>query len=130
MKRFLLVFILSFFMGAMGCGGGYPNDPEVRQENLGRQIRCPVCRGVSIAESSSVLASEMMQIIKSQMDEGKGDEEILKYFEERYGPWILLKPKAEGMNLTVWFLPALFFGGGVVFIILRVLKEKKRGGTP
>lgn len=113
-----IVLIIFFFVIAVSCGKPLI-DPAGRIERLGKQLRCPVCRGVPITDSPSELATQMMEVLRQQVNEGKSDEEILKYFEERYGEWILLKPKPEGMNLAIWILPALFLLGGAVFIVLR-----------
>lgn len=119
MKWFLL--FLSLFI--LACES--PSmDPEVRAERIGKQLRCPVCRGVPIADSPSTLAVEMMDIVRTKIAEGKSDEQILKYFAERYGEWALLKPKAEGMNLLVWILPALFLIGGAIFVFYQAKKER------
>lgn len=91
-------------------------------QRLGDQLRCPVCRGVPISESPAELAKEMMQTLREQMKQGKNDEEILAFFEARYGEWVLLAPKMEGMNLAVWVLPILLLIGGTVVILKRVKK--------
>lgn len=126
MKGLLLsAALLTIFLS---CGKP-PTDPASRVERLGKQLRCPVCRGVPIADSPSTLAVQMMEILRQQVNEGKSDEEILKYFEERYGEWVLLEPKPEGMNLMIWILPALFLLGGTAFIVLRVRKKKGQNST-
>ncbi|MBI3540557.1 MAG: cytochrome c-type biogenesis protein CcmH [Deltaproteobacteria bacterium] len=124
--KWLIPILTVFFLISCGLHSADQKSVDTRVETLGHQIRCPICRGVSIADSPSTLATEMMQILRTQIEQGKSDEEVLKYFEERYGPWILLQPKAEGMNLLVWLLPLFFVGGGGVFIILRAKQEKKR----
>ena len=59
----------------------------------------------------------MQGVIRNMLVEGKTPEEIEAYFLEAYGPWILLKPKAEGLNLLVYLLPvAAFLLGGVLFL--------------
>ena len=97
---------------------------EARAKRLGSGLRCPVCRGVPIADSPSALANEMMDVVRRQIAAGKSDREILAYFEERYGEWALLEPKAEGMNLVIWILPALVLAGGTAGIILRLRKRR------
>ena len=121
MKTFFLMFL--FLMVA--CGPATP-DPESRIKNLGQQVRCPVCRGVSIADSPSGLAVQMMGIVRQQVQEGKSDAEILKYFEERYGEWALLKPKPEGLNLLIWILPGLVVVGGSAFILTRLRRQAQK----
>lgn len=58
----------------------------------------------------------MQGVIRNMLVEGKTPDEIEAYFLEAYGPWILLKPKAEGVNLLVYLLPvAAFLLGGILF---------------
>ena len=99
-------------------------DHEARE--IADQLRCPVCRGVPIAESPSELAHDMMSMIRKQLQDGKSREEILVYFTQRYGDWILLQPKAEGMNLSLWVLPIVLLGGGIIFIFVLVNRWSKR----
>lgn len=101
-----------------------PSDPETRADRIGSMLRCPVCRGVPIADSPSALAQEMMGVVRQQIAAGKSDEEILAYFEERYGEWALLEPKAEGMNLAIWVLPALVLAGGAAGILIRLRRHR------
>ncbi|MBI2340800.1 MAG: cytochrome c-type biogenesis protein CcmH [Deltaproteobacteria bacterium] len=118
--HFLILAGLFFFLACAPA----KETTEDRIQRLGGELRCPVCRGVPISESPAALAKEMMDTLKEQAEKGKSDEEILKFFEERYGEWVLLKPKPEGMNLMVWILPALALVGGAVFIITWVKKGK------
>jgi cytochrome c-type biogenesis protein CcmH len=99
------------------------SNPEIRAEWIGSQLRCPVCRGVPIVDSPAVLAQEMMAVVRQQIAEGKTDDEIFRHFEERYGEWALLRPKAEGMNLAVWILPILFLLGGTGLILFRLKRR-------
>lgn len=98
--------------------------PEARVQRLGGGLRCPVCRGVPIASSPSVLAQQMMDVVREQVAAGKSDDEILSYFEDRYGEWALLEPKPQGLNLIIWVLPILFLTGGAAFIIIRNRRQK------
>ncbi len=124
-KRFFIFFILT--LALFSCAKP-PTEPGARTVHLGKQIRCPVCRGVSIADSPSELANQMMTIVREQVQEGKSDEEILKYFEERYGEWALLQPKPEGMNLAIWILPIFILAGGAMFIVIYSKRKISSGG--
>lgn len=79
------------------------------------KLRCPVCRNQSVLESSSTLAREMQAEIKRRLARGESPEEVKAYFVSRYGEWVLLKPRAEGINLVVYLFPALvLLGGGLL----------------
>ncbi|HEY1904803.1 MAG TPA: cytochrome c-type biogenesis protein CcmH [Myxococcaceae bacterium] len=95
---------------------------EARVQALGKQLRCPMCQGLSIADSSSSAARAQMDKVRELVADGKSDPEIRDYFTSRYGEWALLDPPASGMNLLVWLLPlALLVGGG--FAIARTMRR-------
>jgi len=56
------------------------------------------------------------------MKDGKSDKEILAYFVERYGEWILRAPTKSGFNLVLWILP----GAGILIGLFIVLFQSKR----
>jgi len=85
---------------------------EARVQALGKQLRCPMCQGLSIADSSSSAARAQMDKVRELVAAGRSDREIRDYFTSRYGEWALLDPPASGMNLLVWLLPLLLLVGG------------------
>lgn len=123
MKRIILLTALFFISTAALATTTLSLEQQARAKSLGQQLRCPVCRGVPISESPAELAIQMMSLVKEQVAAGKTDEEILRYFEERYGEWALLKPKAHGMNLIIWVLPAFFLIAGSLFIIIHYKRK-------
>ena len=98
-------------------------DPEVF--SIGNELRCPTCVSESVSESSSAIAREMRVIIQDQLNEGRTRAEILAFFQERYGDWILLNPPARGVLLIVWLLPALGALVGVVLLV-RLMSRWRR----
>jgi len=116
MKKLFLSLL--FFLPLLAFSEAPKNIHEQARE-IADLLRCPVCRGVPIAESPSDLAKDMMGMIYQQLEEGKTKDEILNYFVERYGDWILLQPKAEGSNLFLWIIPLLFLIGGAIFISFK-----------
>ena len=94
-----------------------PLPPDSIQEaiatELAREIRCPICRGVSIEESPSEFARQMKAVILEKVEAGQSREEIRRYFADRYGEWVLLHPEGRGLLRLLWILPvgALLVGG-------------------
>lgn len=88
---------------------------------LASELRCPVCQGNSIQDSPSELAQQMRDLIRDQLRDGKTPDEVRAYFVARYGEWILLSPRAEGLNLIVYLIPlaAVLVGGAVVWRAVR-----------
>lgn len=86
---------------------------------LEQRLRCPTCKSVSIAESPSETAASMRQIVAEQVAEGRSDQEIIAYFKDRYGDWILLDPPLRGQTLMLWLLPVVAGGIGVIVLLTR-----------
>jgi cytochrome c-type biogenesis protein CcmH len=101
---------------------------EARVQALGRQLRCPMCQGLSIADSGSSAARAQMDRVRELVSEGRTDEEIRSYFVARYGEWALLEPPAHGLNWLVWLGPLalLLVGAGV---IARLVRRPAGGGV-
>lgn len=94
---------------------------EARVRAVSAELRCPVCQGLSLADSPSELSQEMKDVVREQLASGKSPEEVKAYFVGKYGEWILLEPKARGFNLVVYILPAIAIlaGGALIFGALR-----------
>ena len=88
---------------------------------LAKEMRCPVCQGSSIADSPSLSAQNMVAEVRQLLAEGYSAEQVLLYFEGRYGEFVRLSPKASGFNLVVWLLPllGLALGAGLLARNLR-----------
>ena len=133
MKCFAVVFALMVFAPMVGAetktGVNAPKGQVVGVGNdgahdIGLLLRCPVCQGMPISDSPADMAQSMMAKVRTMHSEGKSQDEILKYFTDRYGDWVLLKPKATGFNWLVWGLPPFVLLLGIAFALLRGKAQK------
>ena len=115
-------------------GNTPPGSPAYRLDDSVRavstQLRCPVCQGESIQESPADLAKEMRRLVRDQLAAGRSTEEVKAYFVSKYGEWILLEPKARGVNLTVYLLPFVMLFGGAALILVSVRRWSKPHAAP
>lgn len=83
------------------------------------QLRCPVCRQLSVQDSEAQLSKEVKAIIRERLAAGESPEEVKAYFVSKYGEWILLSPPKRGFTLLVWVLPLIaVLGGGLALTFL------------
>lgn len=83
---------------------------ELRAQSLFREIRCMVCAGESIAESSAEVAVDVRSSVREMMEQGKSDAEIKAFLVSRYGETVLMKPPLTANTLALWLGPvALLF---------------------
>lgn len=106
---------------------GEPQGPPVagpelheRTEELTDRMRCPVCQGLSIADSGTMIAMAMKEEVRQFIAAGYTDEQVLLYFEASYGEFIRLEPKPIGFNLMVWIAPIVALLLGLLVVIYRL----------
>lgn len=100
---------------------------------IARELQCPVCQGLSVADSPSQLAGQMRDVIRTKLAEGESREQILGYFAERYGEWVLLAPPRSGFTAIVWVAPYVGLAAGIAFVVWTVRRRGRPdpvGGSP
>lgn len=94
---------------------------EARARDIGRQLRCLKCRNQSIFDSNAGIAKDLRVVVRERMVAGDSDEEIFTYVVERFGDYVLLKPRVSGQTYVLWMAPFFLVGlGGVtLWVYLR-----------
>lgn len=116
----LIAVVLSALVIGAGRGGGRSADARTR--SIAGDLRCPVCQGLSVADSHSPTAGAMKEDIRRRVDAGESDSAIRASYVARYGQWILLRPETSGAGALVWALPVtalLLAAGGLAFAFRR-----------
>ena len=103
---------------------------EARVQKLGKELRCAVCQGVSIADSPASMARAQLDKVRELVAAGKSDEEINDYFVARYGEWVLLEPPKHDWNLLVWLGPVALVAAGAFVISRQIKKAPAASATP
>src|SRR5215470_14980449 len=96
-----------------------PNTLHQRTQDVASLLRCPVCQGLSVADSPSEMAINMKGQVRELLSRGYTQEQILSFFERSYGQFVLLKPKMSGVGAAVWILPLLAIAIGVVIVVSK-----------
>ena len=118
-KILLIIFFLNLNINL------YANE-LVEESKIHKNLRCLVCQGQSIADSNSDFALTLKMVVKDLIDEGKTEAEIYSFLSDKYGDWILYKPKINQGNLLLWGLPylALIIGGVIIVFLIRKSSKK------
>jgi cytochrome c-type biogenesis protein CcmH len=108
-----------------GPHGGALGGPELeaRTAEVAALLRCPVCQGLSVADSPSTAAQNMRHQIRDLLAAGYDGQQVMAYFESSYGEFVRLQPPLRGINWLLWVAPAAaLIAGGYVFA--RVTKRR------
>lgn len=108
------------------------DDPalEARARSVSREIRCVVCQSESIDDSNAPLARDLRLIIRERISAGDSDREVADYLADRYGDYVLLKPRVKTSTVALWMTPVAtgLFGAIAAFLFLR--KRRDRAAPP
>jgi len=128
MKKLLLIFLLVSGTAFAGEAKPLAEDPalEARLKAMSQELRCLVCQNQTLADSDAPLAEDLRREIRTQMREGKSDQEVIDYLVARYGDFVRYRPPVNSHTALLWFGPflLLFIGG---FVLYRVLKKQASG---
>ena len=100
-------------------------DPERQAlyEDLNNEIRCLVCQNQTIADSNAPLAADLRREVWEMVEAGRNEPEIKQFLTERYGDFVLYKPRYGGPAAVLWAAPALFLAIGA-FVLWRILRKR------
>ena len=90
---------------------------EQQFRQLTEELRCPKCQNNSIADSNSMIATDLRQKVYELMQEGKSKKEIVDYMVARYGNFVTYDPPLTPLTVLLWVLPvvAIGIGGWVIY---------------
>jgi cytochrome c-type biogenesis protein CcmH len=96
---------------------------------IAARLRCPVCQGLSVADSPSEMAVNMKTEVRDMLARGYTREQIESHFVRSYGEFVLLAPKFAGVNALVWILPIVVLLAGA-FVVRNKFKELTAAPRP
>ncbi len=97
---------------------------EQLTEEVAGLMRCPVCQGLSVADSPTLTAIAMKREVRDLLAAGYSREQVLAHFERSYGEFIRLAPAARGFNLVVWIAPAAALLLGLLLVLRRARRPR------
>ena len=91
---------------------------EERARELSKGLRCLVCRNESIDESNADLARDLRILVRERLVEGDTDDEVIDFIVDRYGEYVLLKPRFDGSTWILWAAgPIMLLMAGAIGVI-------------
>lgn len=123
----LMLLVLLVFGQAIGQEAKpLTDDPviEKRLNNLSKELRCLVCQNETLADSQADLAEDLRREIREQMRAGKSDQEIINFLTQRYGQFILYRPRITPTTYLLWFGPFVLLLAGLA-LLFNYIKRRR-----
>jgi cytochrome c-type biogenesis protein CcmH len=98
---------------------------EMRARDLSRELRCMVCQNQSIDDSDAPLARDLRLLVRDRLKAGDSDQQVLDFLTDRYGQFVLLRPRFGWDTAILWLAPAaVLLLGGVALISLKRRRDR------
>ena len=119
--KILIIFIFTYFsFNNTATSSSFSEEQTI---NITKNLRCLICQGQTIHESNSDFAESMKKYIKSELENGKTNDEVFSSLIEKYGQWIVYDPGISRNTLLLWSLPLLLFLIGGVIIAKKIFRK-------
>ena len=131
-RLFVVRVVLGLVMLMLAMSFGRPAfaqtpDPSDQVQTIAKRLNCPTCAGRNLADCPTDTCMQWKQEIQTQLQQGKSAQEVIDYFQARFGPSVLQEPPKEGALLVVWVLPVIGLAAlaiGATIVLRRIGKPK------
>lgn len=120
-------------LAALPAGAVQPDEvlPDAAMEKRARaisaELRCMVCQNQSIDDSDAPLAKDLRVLVRERLKAGDSDAAVKDFLVDRYGQFVLLKPKFDLETALLWLTPFVVLLLGAVGILGAA---RRRATTP
>ena len=122
-KKFKNYFRINIFILIISLFTNYTfaeeNSIKIQTDEITKILRCMTCQNLTIYESDTEFSKQIKNEVFRQLSEKKTKEEVISFIVQRYGEYILLKPRFDKKNLILWILPFLLIILSFTIILVK-----------
>ncbi len=96
---------------------------QATYERLTREVRCLVCQNQPISDSTAPLAADLRREIREMLEAGRTEDEIKTFLLDRYGDFVLYRPRFTLSTSLLWLAPGLLLLGGAIALV-RIVRRR------
>jgi cytochrome c-type biogenesis protein CcmH len=96
---------------------------KIRFQALNKELRCPKCQNQNLADSNSPIAADLRKEVYQLLQQGKADSEIVNFMVDRYGEFVLYRPRVSQLTYVLWFGPIVLILGGMLIVVVIVRRK-------
>ncbi len=102
------------------------DDPEKEAlyKKLVKELRCTVCQNQDIGDSNSGLAQDLRRKTYEMISAGKDEDYVLDYMSDRYGDFVLYRPRLQTNTLLLWVGPFIILIVAVFFLLKFIRRSE------
>lgn len=112
------LFFLGLAVLAAPAPAAPPGDGERWAYDLAHELMSPYCPGRALAECPSPQADQLRLWILSRAEAGASREAVERELFDHFGDAIRQAPRAEGIGLVAYAVPAVFVVAGAALLVV------------
>ncbi|MCZ6487519.1 MAG: cytochrome c-type biogenesis protein CcmH [Gammaproteobacteria bacterium] len=123
--RGLLLCLIFIATSALAAIEAYEFDSPEMEANfikLTKELRCLVCQNQSLADSNAGLAKDLRRQTYEMLTQGKTPDQVVQYMVDRYGDFVLYRPRLKTSTLLLWLGPFV-----LLLLVLGLVIRHMRG---
>ncbi|MFS2138391.1 cytochrome c-type biogenesis protein CcmH [Duganella sp. Dugasp56] len=126
LRRLLLTFCAATLCCIVQAAPQADGALELRVNHVAEQLRCLVCQNQTIADSHAQLALDLKNEARTQLAQGRSEQDVIDFMVQRYGDFVLYRPPFKPNTWLLWIGPFLLLAAGMATLlyILRQREEK------
>ncbi len=127
---FSSIFILAYFLAAQAFAVVEVNrfesdEQEARYKGLIAELRCPKCQNQNLLDSDAPIAKDLRRKTRDLVNQGQSNEEIKTYMLERYGDFVLYKPRFTAATAVLWLGPFVLLAIVVLVLLVKIKRKQE-----
>jgi cytochrome c-type biogenesis protein CcmH len=99
---------------------------QQRYQQLLEELRCLVCQNQTLADSHADLAQDLRTQVYNMVDEGRTNQAIIDFLVQRYGDFVLYRPRVNVYTILLWFGPFILLIIGLI-TVYRLARKARPG---
>lgn len=100
-------------------------DGRERYNYFIEELRCPKCKNQNLAGSNAPIAQDLRRELHRLIVEGETNDGIIDFMVDRYGDFVLYRPRLQKNTYILWFGPVFMLLLGVAALSLIIYRRSK-----
>lgn len=125
--KYCLLLLCLFSSLSMAVVETYDFDNEVdrnRYHQFVDELRCPKCQNQNLAGSNAPIAKDLRRELHRLLQDGQTDTQIVEFMVDRYGDFVLYRPRFNAETAVLWLAPAIFLIVGLIVLIMVFKRQR------
>lgn len=130
----IMALLITAFMAmpALAVVETYVFDTDAQRHQykyLAETLRCPKCQNQNIADSNAPIATDLRREVHRLVKEGQSNDQIVDFMVDRFGDFVVYKPRLDGRTVILWFGPLVIGLSGLFFVVYLASKNRRKSSA-